>query len=884
MKKFFKLLTLVMIMALFILTPGVSTMSTCALRLVAANSPEYKHSAPAQNSEVFKLEEQVYELSGWTKPSNDFLLTQKVTPETNKAFNDQHEDNTISNDKLDGRSPYVLINSTENMTTSGAYTTSAITLSPNSYYLVSVDYYLVEQKNKDASVQYDCAFGTFYLNDIFISLTTQNAWTTATFYLHTDKLEDASVTPELYFGSSTRSALGGIYFDKFKVTAANQEKFETELDSSNPANSFYYDFTKTNDIKLEEEFTNNDFEAKVPGLNAISDKAIPTASIPTTLGFSDSQNYFNHKDGMNKDVMLISAINSNATIALKDYVFQPRPHEVYMFQFYSIASQATGFNGFYFMIGNTAQQIANLTDYPHYNGWQLNTVFFIAGQNLDQEYNLEFTLDNTTTGVSGWACIDEFKIYKVNGSYAQTNTSALGVHKLHDQNNNSEITLDIANGNFDLGKSADTLQVPGTSYPYPLAADSWETSSNNNGIINLHSSLWDGRFGDVHPGHIQNMNENNNVYMMHNPYADKNILTSPVLTTTAGASTYISFDAYSTTPSLTRAYIFTAETDEEGKITNEIDLKAEIQINDNNWRRYQFEIIEDEFASSRNYYLRFEMNGTGFAYIDNIRTTNSIDSQETTIDLTNTLAIESAWQTVNDVEFESNYATGLTLKNIDEQKTVIQNSFAYNLTANEYFEIIVDAHGNNAYIGLSDYTGLLQVTTDEIDPELTNTYKLYLKANDTATTVNFQVTLGIVTNDDEPTTETAGDIFISKIKLTKISEDEFNLAETNAANDVRLKILSTTEETEEDDTDDTTTKSNSFFGENWWYLIPSLITAIALFLGITAFLLRKIKFERHIVKKTTSYARDMRLKNQQNKIVAQKAAKVDNVVDESQNN
>ena len=49
-------------------------------------------------------------------------------------------------------------------------------------------------------------------------------------------------------------------------------------------------------------------------------------------------------------------------------------------------------------------------------------------------------------------------------------------------------------------------------------------------------------------------------------------------------------------------------------------------------------------------------------------------------------------------------------------------------------------------------------------------------------------------------------------------------------------------------------------------------------------MLRKIKFDRHIVKKTTSYARDMRLKNQHNKIVAQKAAKVDNVVDDSKNN
>ena len=97
-------------------------------------------------------------------------------------------------------------------------------------------------------------------------------------------------------------------------------------------------------------------------------------------------------------------------------------------------------------------------------------------------------------------------------------------------------------------------------------------------------------------------------------------------------------------------------------------------------------------------------------------------------------------------------------------------------------------------------------------------------------------------------------------------------------------MSATEEETEKEEEPTNPAEENNFFGENWWFLIPSLITAVALLLGIIAFLLRKIKFDRHIVKKTTSYARDMRMKNQQNKIVAQKAAKVDNVTDEPQNN
>jgi len=535
------------------------------------------------------------------------------------------------------------------------------------------------------------------------------------------------------------------------------------------------------------------------------------------------------------------------------------------------------------MIGDICQPIETLPDYPHYNGWQLNTVFFIAGPKINQEYKFKFTLKNEGT-TTGWACIDEFKIYKVNGSYATQNETALGVTSIIDQNSDSD-TLDIPNGNFDLGKTADTVTVGGSSYPYPLVANNWETNTDTNGIVNLHATLWDDRFGE-HPDQINNYDNSeygNHVYMMHNTTPNQNILTSPVLTTKKGESTYISFDAYSTAP--TTAYIFCDFTDTDGNTTNELILGKSIKINNDNWTRYEFEIIEDEFTSSRNYYLRFKMEGIGYTYIDNVRTV-STTSPTSIIDLTNILPIQDAWQTTNEIEFKYLYANGLYLQNIDEQKTIVENTISYDLTANEYFELIIEASGKNAYLGLSNYTGLLEVTSDDNDDNIekpTKEYKLYLQAGDATTTVKIQTTLGITANEDITTN---GEIFIKNIELNKIEKEEFDLAKTNSEHNNCIKILTASEEqdTEEEEEETTTADQNDFFGENWWFLIPSLITAIALFLGIAAFLLRKIKFDRHIVKKTTSYARDMRLKNQQNKIVAQKAAKVDNVVDESKNN
>ena len=886
MKKFFKLLTLTLILALFLITPGVTTVSVCLANLVPTASPVFEHSAPAQSSTVFKStveNAETYQLSNWTKPTNEYLLAQQVTSATNGSFHDKYKNNTLSNTQISGREPFVIINDTDDMTTSGAYTTNAITLTANSYYIISVDYYVIEQANKDPQIE-SYAFGTFYLNNEKITLDSGiNDWDTAKFYIKTDKLESASVTPALYFGSKTQNAIGGIYFDNFTVTAVCYNEFEDQRNNRTAYNSWYCDFTKHNDYLLVNEFDNTAFTIQA-STNAGSSNKINTATIPSTLGFDGN---FYHKDGINKNVMLLHAYQSNATLSLKDYTLQPKPNEIYMFQFYSIATTGSEFNGFYFMIGEKPQQITSLTDYPHYNGWQLNTVFFVAGSELNQKYSLNFTLTNQDKA-TGWACIDEFKIYKVNGSYANNNTSSLGVHGIYNQNSDPE-GLEIANSNFDLGKSADNVNAINSSYPYPLIADSWTTEASNNGIINLdlNQPLWDDRFGDGHPGYIANSIPNNNVYMMHNTSDQTNTVVSPVLTTTAGATTYISFNAHSTTSTKTRAYIFTAETDDEGKLTNKIDLQH-IDINDGAWHRYEFAIVESEFANSRNYYLRFEMQGTGFAYFDNVRTSQTnYNEQKTTatIDLNDLLPYEDAWQTADGTEFDIHYANGLTLKNIDQQKTVIKNTFAYKLSASEFYEIIIDARGNNAYLGLSDYNGLLQVTTDETDAERTMEYKLYLQPSSTLATTNLQITLGIVSTDNAETATTAGNIFIQSIKLKKISEEQYELVKANANNDNRIQILSATEEeTEKEEEPTNTAEENNFFGENWWFLIPSLITAVALLLGIIAFLLRKIKFDRHIVKKTTSYARDMRMKNQQNKIVAQKAAKVDNVTDEPQNN
>lgn len=912
MKKLGKIITIVLAMALCLFTPNAPIVANQIFKLTTATAENasYQFTAPTQDSHVFDTEAvDTYDIGTWNKPSNNYLVSQQVTTETNGSFHEAYPDTTLSNGDIINRSPYVITTNTLNMPARGGYTTSAITLPANGYYVVEIEYSLKEQNNNETETS---AFGTFYLNlNNKVATLEGSNWNFKKFYIHTDVLESATITPELYFGSHDQDALGAIYFNKFTVTAYSQKKFKTKFyDSSDNLiiDPYYYiDLSQENNayVAVSGDFSNNKFTG-TPNSNAACLNEIATSTIPNHLGFSTEteQNFFYPQNGDNGTVMLMQAHGSNTSLTLKDYTFQPKPHEVYMFQFYSIATADVDFTGFYFNINSTndtakqmAEQITTLSSYPYHNGWQLNTVFFIAGYNLEQAYEISFSLASANATATGWVCIDEFKIYRVNGSYAANNASATGVRATHDMNADIE-TADIANGYFELGTSADTVANPNGGYPYPLIASNWTTNNTDNGIVNLHASLWHQSFGEdaERPSIINGCYENNNVYMMHNTTSKRNVLTSPALSTTAGSSSYVSFDAFSKTTTNTKAWIITATTDNDGNLADIIYLGNPLKIETNGtWQHYEFCITEDEYAVSRSYYLRFEMNSTGFAYIDNVRIADSanqfITANETDdIDLSNPLALQGVWQSTdnNIAAYIDASKNGLTIENIDGQKTVVQNTFGYNFSTDStdpYYEIIITARGNNAYLGFKGYNGLLTVTTDKVDATLTNEYKMYVKIEET-TTIYLQITLGhVANNENENTVAIAdGNVFISDIKIKNIDETAYNDAQTNVADNSRILVLTPAAETEEETNAEDTSEDVNPWNENWWYLIPTIITALAILIAITAFLLHKIKFDKHIIKKHTSYARDMRLKNQHNKIVAQKATKVDNIKDESKGN
>ena len=862
MKKILARLFGALIIAVALLLTPTAPLITTGVRAFATTDEAITYTAPKQDALAFKQSTTTYNLSNWQQNTNEYLIATTVTRETNDIYhnNETYKTITLSGEDIGDRQPYMLL--AKNAKTSGSLTTSEITFAANGYYTVAVEYQIKGDKE-------DQSF--FYLGDNYLPLQPQGTWRTAMFLVQTDRLTATTLPARLFLGNPQKDVYGAAYYNNFTVTALTATEFNNKKEQLNKIDQMFLDFTNDTDVELVKTVANTAFTApSSTQQNVIATNNIYNEDVPTRLNFADERKYFHTQNGKG-NVMLMAAHGNNTNLTLDDYTFQPLPHEVYMFQFYSIMPE--DFSQFYFCIGDTYQSIAAVS-YPTYNGWQLNTVFFVAGHDAVQEFTLSFTLGaENETAVTGWAALDDLRIYRVSGDYATTNVNALGVQGTKDNNSASNWT--IANGSFELG-TATGLPTDKT-YPYPLKADSWTTEADTNGIVN--TAFW--KFDTLDsPGIISERynNENNNIYMLRNTSATENEVTSPVLNTTVGGTIYLSFDAYATDAAPLYVSFQTTEGVELNRFT----------INDNGWQHYELAITEHNNAVTRSYQLVFSIKNIGAAYLDNFRSESTpyqFDSAETTntqtIDLTSPVDIVGLWQ-VTDSTLKDNLATaidrdGITLRNEDQATVAVQYGFGYNLTVDEYYRVSVTARGKNAFVELSGFDGYFTVTADDTDADAMTTYNFYYQAAET-TTLNLLITLG----SKEANTYCDGYIYVTELTFTSITDAEYNLAVKNLGeNDKVVKVSEATEEpTDTADESD----PNNFFGENWWYLIPTLITAIAIVLAVASFLWRRLKFNNHVTAKNTTYARDMQIKNTHKKIVAQKSAKVDNIKDETPHN
>lgn len=145
-----------------------------------------------------------------------------------------------------------------------------------------------------------------------------------------------------------------------------------------------------------------------------------------------------------------------------------------------------------------------------------------------------------------------------------------------------------------------------------------------------------------------------------------------------------------------------------------------------------------------------------------------------------------------------------------------------------------------------------------VDTEYYRTFTFYIKA-DRAADVSVSITLGGNTFTNE---HTAGRVYVNKIDVQEINNTEYEMVTEDAYN--KLTVLESATDSDDDSGDETETPSNNSI--QWW-LIPSILFAVAIVIAVVGFVVRRIiekRSNRKTTEKMNSYDRRATLNKQHN--------------------
>ncbi len=253
-------------------------------------------------------------------------------------------------------------------------------------------------------------------------------------------------------------------------------------------------------------------------------------------------------------------------------------------------------------------------------------------------------------------------------------------------------------------------------------------------------------------------------------------------------------------------------------------------------------------------------------------------------------------QSFRNTEYPNNH-TVLMLYNPSPASSALTSAKAMSFTAGTYYQVDVlvkvdipeqtSINAIGATLSLSgtefafkDIKSTTVVTDGTTDTEAFRKYTFYIDPGSEDTTASLRIALGEGASSAK---RCSGRVYINSITVTDISESLFNASvkdvETDKNNDYAL--IARLGEQKDDETPDDTEPTPSDNTMQWW-LIPSILFAIAIVIALVGFLIRKIMEKRAdkkgVVQKTASYDRAATLNREHNKN-AEESEKVADVVE-----
>lgn len=803
---------------------------------------------------------------------------------------------------------YVLMIESQGSNVNFGYTTNNnISLSAGSNYSISVDVY-TSNNNGIASL---------YLfdedNKVFASIdniSSQNVWTTYTFFISTNNIEDLNLKLGLYIKRA-----GVVLFDNISAYELNDKTLASRMNSTSASTYTYINEVDNvvNEYDVSTLFTGYEFE---------QGKNTPDYTMATVVNNTDD---IEASDGSKNTAFKI--VNNQATYA--KYATADDFLTLDQNTIYKLTINVKTLD----LSGNANLQLVqtNLDDDEEAVDSEVLTITSNTGSsdNLSNNYD-EYTfyinsyptksttyklivgLGDEETTTTGTLYITNITLTKVNyDTFSSASSgSTVGIIDLTTDYvfSSSDIMLD--NGNFNF------LNIEDYNNPYPAGAEAWTVSTGEGdqkyGIVNtsqfdmLDASQYTNLLNPTDPDGTES---GNNVLMLYNAGNDTLSYTSTAKT--LSAKTYHKFTAQVQTQNSPVTLSLVTTKDDQEVVLSSITVETNLQ----QWRTVEMYIYTGYQELDVSLKITLDSDNYAYAYVDNtmfdyyIQPTedvfNSITNSATVVktDLSNIISSSNSSSstpfstpdyftgTDNDAIFAGvvdlentsalnqviadpeNYVSFTSLAGENRQVLGIRSmeEVYYTYTSNIGFDL---TSGSYYRISVSVYTQNLQLLTEGVDSELMGasislsgfddtftqivsnntwtTYTFYISPDSDVTTY-LQLSLG------SAQAGTMGDVFFGNIEFDD-SLTSFDGINANDYTKVLNTVSSTTEDDSTDDSTDSTTSPDT--NNNWIYYIPTLLFGLAIVIAIVGVLARKIKWNKPHKKSKNEYDRNQTVSRQ----------------------
>lgn len=739
--------------------------------------------------------------------------------------------------------------------------------------------------------------------DSFEMIDTNNEYLEYVMYVATDEFESTTSTLQLYLGGkdNDQMTIGAVLFHSAQIT---QMERSTYLNMTKSGENTYTTITNLREDNSYKPFTNASFEedfvndwdiittdSTISTVERVNGNTFNGSQTANKAGLNGVNPLTNMSDTDNKYILFMNLSDEGEVSVTTKHPIVIQQHGFYRLSVwaYGVGSEGSASIALHDeneKIDDATLSVSTSSSSTSYTNNWVKYSFYIYG-NAYSDSNITLTLKLSAEN-SGYVFFDDITMQNISGETYNDNkgnTNSTGFSLTPDST-----LYKVANYEFD-STTNETNNIA-----YPLAPTSWTASfdSENSigGVINTNSEHYNGnknryaiKGGSIpaNPGFVDGVSDDSNNVLMIGSSSDTNkasFSTESTISLSASTTYKLSLYAHGTSGGIgikvynDKYYLFN---------------KNNIRLN--GWG--QIEIYITTGVNSEDVNIELSQNNKGYAFFDKVKIedsesgayadsscANKYSVDLTSIDWSNTLITGTEYADLN--MFEVNQSANnvkVGIKNITSEAYLevtapngsngnvlvidsdspcyynVISQKSYSLSSGNYYKVealvrTVDIQGG-AYFGITgDDTNewfLFDTKVDEVKNEWT-VYTFYISAKQD-TSINILFGLGDSENLG------SGSLLVDYVKFEQLSDvssdDDLNELVSENLNQNTVKSVLIEAEAEDETTDSTDDDKEKNSGEFNWAIIPSLITALALFIALIGTLVRKINWKAHTKVKTT---------------------------------